>query len=668
MPVDFTDYTDPGVYIDLIDAPVTSLNGVSPTVVAIIGESSGKGRKIIESTVLRSQYTTKLNAKGLDPRTVKVKNRFSGVEYGSAVFGTLTDAINDNDTSITVTLSSNVPLPSTPFTIRVQDEYMEVSAKTVTSTEATLTVSRGENSSDAVAQAAGLPVNLWDEYASPEDVATLNDPDLTNEVPLNSTVTSFFFVIKTGKTVSIGDVLLVDNERMLVTDISGTSAGLRSVTVERGVQGTSASSHGKVSSVYKVSGFDYYIKMDSGANSEFDGVDDLVIIGCIPGGRLAELDGGDVVPNAESVEVSGFSTDANQYAAELMTDLDNVKDKYGLPTVYENGSTVVHSPLTLAAQLAFANGARQVYCIAVDPSETNKVIAFQDAIAKVADIDAVNVVVPLTASLDMANSLVVFSDLIDFINTQANLGKLMRAYIAYDGLSSSPSALDYSSLAESVSNMRVSVLAPSKFKLSTPTGAITVGGPYAAAAVAGLQSSVDAQEPLTRKNIEPTLLFSVDEKLGAQDMLTMQSKGVLVLFNDRTRRVTVRHGLTTDMTNSYSREISVVTARDRLRDLIYDTLQTAGLLGSPITSTTPDRVVANVTGALESAKRVGLIFDYADIKYRIPNNNPTAIEIRFAYRPTMPLNYVLIQFSVDTVNANVVFEQVYQGGYQGGVV
>lgn len=680
MPVDFTDYTDPGVYIDLIDAPITSLNGVSPTVVAIVGESSGKGRRINESTLLRSLSTTKLNAKGLDPRTVKIRNRFSTTEYGNAVFGILKSKDDEDDprlaaaktdTELTVILSSNVPLPEGNFTIRIQDEFLLVTGTDANSTEVVLTVTRAQDSSEAADYVAGLPVNLWQPYETPENVATLSssaDEDdanlLTSELPLQASEEddSFSLVIRTGKSIDVDDVLLIDDERVLVKTISDSAPGFRNLTVERGVQGTKVSAHGKVANVYKVSGFDYYIKMDSGANAEFDGIDDQVVIGCIPEGRLADVSGGDVVASSEMVMVSGFATDANQYAAELMTDLDNVKDKYGLPTTYYNGTTRVNSPITLAAQLAFANGARQVYTIAINPNASDKVTAFQEAIAKVADIDEVNVMVPLTAQLDMADSTVVFSTAIEFVNAQASLGKLMRTYLAYDGVYSTPSVNDYSALAETVADIRVSVVAPSRFKLSTPTGAISVGGPYAAVAVAGLQSSFDAQEPLTRKTIEPTLLFSVDEKIGVRDMVTMQSKGVLVLFNDRTRRVTVRHGLTTDMTNSYSREISVVTARDRLRDLIYDTLQTAGLLGSPITSTTPDRVVANVTGALESGKRVGLIFDYGDIKYRIPNNNPSAIEIRFAYRPTMPLNYVLIQFSVDTVNANVVFEQVYQGG------
>jgi hypothetical protein len=79
-----------------------------------------------------------------------------------------------------------------------------------------------------------------------------------------------------------------------------------------------------------------------------------------------------------------------------------------------------------------------------------------------------------------------------------------------------------------------------------------------------------------------------------------------------------------------------------------------------MTARTPDVVLAGVTSALEEATRLELIFEYGDIQYRINPIEPTAIEIRFAYKPTLPLNYIVVQFSIDTTLGTLEFQTVNQ--------
>jgi hypothetical protein len=77
-----------------------------------------------------------------------------------------------------------------------------------------------------------------------------------------------------------------------------------------------------------------------------------------------------------------------------------------------------------------------------------------------------------------------------------------------------------------------------------------------------------------------------------------------------------------------------------------------------MTSETPNLVMAAVSSALEESVRQGLIFDYSDVLYRFPTENVTMIQVRFSYKPTLPLNYIHVQFSIDTNTGTVEFQSI----------
>lgn len=741
MPIDFTAYTDPGIYVELIDPPVNNTTTISPTVVALVGTAGEEGRNVTTSTHLRDGYSSTLSQRGIDPLSLRVRSRFNLSQYTSAVIGTASSAVaavsGAGTATLTVTTKEDFMLPagfanvdySERCRLRIDDRIYNAVVASTTATTYTFTIS-GLNASGVALIAKDTVVNLWAPYVTPIKVGTLRGIDQPNldrsapqfdleqyadkikrvRVPANATSASFTYnghtvtlvATSTAKTaqyvadqlathsidaivtrynitvsgtdyidyvivldddaptemtvtgtdvtvenelgLTVGDLLLIDEERVSLEDLEPVSPSTFRATVNRGQDGTSNVSHGKVD-IYYTAGYDYFVMNDSDGG-DLDGVNDITILSVVPGGRL----------NSDGVEVRAYSTDAKQFAAEMFTDLDDVRDKYGQP-IKSNGLEI-SSHLTLAAQLAMRNGATRVYCVA---TEANTADAFSDAIDKLANIDEIDVIVPITTNLNIGATEEVIAKVREFCAVQANLGNLMRAFVSVDGTMSFVQATDMASLAERISDPRVSLVAPSRFLLQTSNGKFSVGGPMAAAAVAGLHAALGPQEPLTRKQLELSV-HSIEDPYTGKEQLDLQASGVLVLSQERARGIVVKHGLTTDMTSLYSREISVVAARDRLRDFVYDSLQNAGVLGSAITANTPELVVSNVTGALETAKRSTLIFEYADVKYRVPSDNPTAIEIRFAYRPTMPLNYILIQFSVDTSNSAVTFQTITEGG------
>lgn len=425
----------------------------------------------------------------------------------------------------------------------------------------------------------------------------------------------------------------MDGERMLVTAVAGSTP--QTVTVVRGTRGTTAADHG-ADVLYENSGADYFVKIGAGEDDDYGTSDDTLSLYIL-----------DRIANGAFVNVAFEATDEAQFAPDAFYDLDTIREKFGDP-LDANGQ--IESELTLAAQLALANGATQLILVATDPADDFPV---QDAIAKLGYRADVNTVVALSGNASDITYLK------GHVVQQSNDGQLRRAFVGLDGLSDTLDFQDFIDKAGQLHSERVSLVAPSRLKLENGTDTpILVPGYFAAAAVAGLQAGQVPQEPLTRKQVFGFLGVDRDEQNSSQETFKMQAAGVLVISEDRFGRLIVKHGLTTDMTTVYTREISVITCRDRLRDFVLETLEGGALVGSPMTAETPNLVMAAVNSALEEAAIQGLIFDYSDVKYRFPTDNATMIQVRFSYKPTLPLNYIHVQFSIDTSTGTVEFQSI----------
>jgi len=217
---------------------------------------------------------------------------------------------------------------------------------------------------------------------------------------------------------------------------------------------------------------------------------------------------------------------------------------------------------------------------------------------------------------------------------------------------------DHISQATGAGSSRVTAVAPGSLEFFTGVGTTTINlhGGYIAAAVAGAFASRQASVPLTRKQIKG--FTKVSSPWTETEMILAQKNGVCVLAQQKNGKIIVRHGLTTDMSNVYTQEISVQASKDVLVNLLQEVLEQQNLIGSVITTETPSYVISATAGALENAKSRALIYNYTGLKYRQPVNQPTVIEVRFMYRPSLPLNYIQVQFSIDTQTGSAVFIEV----------
>lgn len=384
-------------------------------------------------------------------------------------------------------------------------------------------------------------------------------------------------------------------------------------------------------------GVDFTLTTGSGEDTVSDTLDDTTSIARDLTGSIA---------SGDYVTISYQFTDPDYYVPKVYTDYDRLSEIYGTP--FDGNTGVINSPLSLAAFLAFENGAHQIVAVPVQAvSSTPSTNEWSSAIAQLRDTTGVNVVVPVTGQT------VVHDAARTHCAVMKDLGDYRRAFVGRD---MDVTISDLMSEAVAYGDSRMVVVGPGKFQTfdGSSNTFVDLPGPYAAAAVAGAHASRPVQVPLTRKKIRG--FSSIPSQAQEPTLVGAQRSGVCMLWQQRDGNVVVRHGLTTNMTDQYSREINVQAAKDRMQELVLNTLDAQQLIGSVITDSTPQYVVGAVTGALEVAKSTGLINNYSSVKYRQPTTNQTLLEVRFQYKPSLPLNYISVQFAIDTNTGSIDFQ------------
>lgn len=372
--------------------------------------------------------------------------------------------------------------------------------------------------------------------------------------------------------------------------------------------------------------------------------------------------GGKIESGYPSVTVSYQYTDAGYHALNFFDDYTSIADTYGPALDPTTGALV--SPITFAAGIAILNGANQIYAIALNPATGTVSQQFADAYQTLSANNVnVNLVVPLFDGVTDQSALGgMLATLNAALVADATKGVLRTAVTGLDQAYAG-SIANVAALATGISSKRIVLAYPNA--LDYYNGVLnstqTVDGFYLAAAYAGVLARQDPQMPLTHKVVQgfSGITASVLKTLTPTNKDTLAQGGVAVAEPDRAGRLRVRHGLTTDYGGGIlNREISLVRSQDALYNLLQDTMENSGLIGIPITDTTALQVKSIVSGALETAKNSGsgLITDYSQLAVRQqapPSGDPTVIDVRFAYKPPWPLNYILVSFTVDTTNDGI---------------
>lgn len=361
------------------------------------------------------------------------------------------------------------------------------------------------------------------------------------------------------------------------------------------------------------------------------------------------------IPTTGTVTVAYNYVAANYFALNSFTEFSAVVNLYGPALDPDSGAVV--SPITLAAQIAFQNGANLLYAVALT-GNGSMVSQFAQAYTTSLPNYDINLMVPLFEdAVDSGSAESELNQLVSFLTT-AEGESIPRMAIV--GLAGGFSGTSPDVIAQSVDYRRVVLTYPQQFTLfnNVLNQTVPVDGFYFAAACAGFLANNAPNQPLTRAQLRSFngIPAAIAQSMTQTNKNLWSSRGVTVAEINRLGQLIVRHGVTTDVSDSGTREISIVRCQDALFEILQITLDAAELIGSPITANTPLQIKALVAGALEAALANNTIQTYTDLlvsQESIPSGDPTVIDVTFTYSPTYPLNYITVTFTLDLSTGNL---------------
>ena len=338
------------------------------------------------------------------------------------------------------------------------------------------------------------------------------------------------------------------------------------------------------------------------------------------------------------VEVSYHYTDVNYFEATRFYYNGDVEAFYGAP--FDSSGNIV-SEITLAARLAFLNGASSVICVAVDATATTPTVQeYVTALDKLSDEQDVAIVVP--ASGDVLLHPYVTAHVVNASNSSME----RRAIVARDGSLTAVSSAARIISAGTISNNRIAHVSPATFNYynSNLGQSAVVGGQFMAAAIAALSLTNGPSIPLTRK--QPLGFIGIPEQLSQIQKNLEAEAGLMVVETTRLGAIRVRHGITTDPSTTITREWSITGQEDSMIYRVRDSLDNNGIIGGIIDDLTLVNVKSTVGSALQALVLDGTIQDFTGLQARQLVSTPDVVEIQYQWRAAVPLNYVLVQYSV----------------------
>ncbi len=305
------------------------------------------------------------------------------------------------------------------------------------------------------------------------------------------------------------------------------------------------------------------------------------------------------------------------------------------------------NPMTTAASLAFSNGATAVVCV---QSETGSNTHLQAALDKLKSEEVNVIIMPQATNTTLRNYVKTHVD--------SQSGRTERhervAIVGPDGLSDTVTVVG--GLAETLGDERIILVSPPSVEItledSTYDTEVTnlLPSTYLAAALAGIMTNpnYDVAEPITRKEVIgidklQTGISGREHKYYNSEMNTLGSKGVCV-FGDDAGTISVRHGLTTDLTNVNTQTISVVTTKDYVIQALRTSLENA-YVGTKITDTTSLSMKATMRSVLDNMKP-DILVDYT-INSVVQNSaDPRQMDVNLAISVVYPLEFTELVFSL----------------------
>lgn len=490
--------------------------------------------------------------------------------------------------------------------------------------------------------------------ASPADICLIGLPAASAAITTTDTL-----ILSGTDPIVLPTINQIDNDASLVSVISVTNVLNPSV--------------GSPPGTGYAEGTDYTFTVGSGPPDGEDGTISRVGAGTIPDNTL--------------VAVTYTYTPIDYWNPVRLYDIASVATRFG--NAWSADYSTINSPLTMAAQLAFANGAQSIICQPLftlnEATPPVPIPAVGDAIGNAGTW--ANTLLPLRSIINLDIIVPVVGQDGEYVNDADMLGifEEIQAHIAYQnsqelfivgifGEDGSASASEFNS--QLPSNAGGSILWThatdlqtnygntlssqcvlvnnTLFQLPVPGfqgGTLNVGGQYCAAAVAGAIGGRPVSSSMTRQSISG--FQSVTDPRTPSDKNNDASYGLFVV-EQINGVIRCRQGITLDIEDGPARqELSVVRAKFLLIESIQQTLDNQ-IIGQIIAdANSPLIVQSTITGVLALLQTAGTIVSYSPVTAQLSSITPTIITASFSYQPAFPLNFVQVTFALDLTTGSI---------------
>lgn len=313
------------------------------------------------------------------------------------------------------------------------------------------------------------------------------------------------------------------------------------------------------------------------------------------------------------------------------------------------------NPVSLGAYLAFLNGAVILAIKQVVKDEDINNDGTPDSASVdsyLVAIDEVSGTLPGGVYPDYlvpmrGDSLELFQYLAKHCDIQSSI-RYRAERTAIVGVSAGTQPRDVGNIAEAVKRSRFRMLYPDIVTLSLTQADGTVNsylvdGTYIAAAFAGNRASptIDVATPWTRARI---LGFDeIARTLDAVQQNQVAVRGITVVGQDQ-RVISVRQGLTTDVSNVLTKTPTVITIADEVQKRTRVTLDR--FVGIKFLAGITSQIEAQVNSTLKNLVQAQIIATYTGVSANVSPNDPTAIEVEAYYQPVFPLLYIIVTYNL----------------------
>jgi hypothetical protein len=343
----------------------------------------------------------------------------------------------------------------------------------------------------------------------------------------------------------------------------------------------------------------------------------------------------------DAIFVQYSFADVDYYEPTLFTNLNDVIAKYGNPF---DSSGSVSSKLSLAANLAYANGASIVVCVALKPSYT--LSDLNSALTKLEDERDVRVVAIADGSVD---ALTVLNAHVNLCNSR----KRYRVGLAgRDGVAEAVSISTLRSNARTIENKAIQLYSPAiaKYRNSIGQVDVNIGGQYIAAAMAGFYAGRLPQETATRKSIAGLSGLGERRTDNAKDV---DAQNGLAVVEDMNGILRIRHSISTDRTSINTQEFAVTVAQHNMLADVLSVIDNS-IIGKVIADELASvKITSIIRSVLDRKVALGTIVSFAGLTANPVSGDPTTYNVTWNYKPTYTINNISITFAIDLSSGSI---------------